>query len=283
MLNRAYIRWAHETISLVRRAQKEKNEKIVSQLARAIEVRKRTFRQNVLSKLTFLYPDMDFAIGMTSDQFAGYSPKENILVSGKFLDRFLPDLYRIQDLTHDSEFETHAAIFTRDIENLIYESDISDADEKRRDERYNKEFLRRRRDYGYVFDDDFLPYEIMIKKNGRMVGRATSQSRKPFGYFAEKAYTHVVEDINGTGISNFSIELALWNYGNLRNQEISFFYTDTPRKSVSQMRDHYIKTCSQFVPFLQSAERILHDPAWREATSTMGFIKTDQELGLGKG
>jgi hypothetical protein len=259
---------------------KKRNEKHIAQLKRAVDVRKAEFRNNAISKLTFLYPDMEFAMGMTSDQFAGYSPKENIFVSGEFLDQYLPEVSRITDRALDADFEKHAGAFARDIRSLTFESDLPEAVERRVHERNVKDFLSRRADHGYTFDDRFFPYDIRIKKNGRVIGRSSSQSPKPIGYFAEKSYAHVVEDTHGTGVSNFSIELLLWNYGDLIEQEIAFIYIDTPRKSVSQMRDHYIKTCAQFVPFLQAAERFLHDPEWRNETSGMGFIKSDRELGL---
>lgn len=259
---------------------RKRNEKQIGRLVQAVEARKATFRLNAISKLTFLYPDMEFAMGMTSDQFAGYSQKQNIFVSGEFFDQYLPDISRIQERVEDSSFEKHAAAFAQDIRGLTFKSDLPGATERRIHEQRIKEFLYRNSDRGYTFSDSFFPYDMRIRKNGKVIGRSSSQSPKPIGYFAEKAYEHVVEDTRGTGVSNFSIELLLWNCGDLTEQQIAFVYIDTPRKSVSQMRDHYIKTCSQFVPFLQAIERFLHDPTWREDTSGMGFIKTDRELGL---
>lgn len=259
---------------------RKRNEKVIFQLAQAVEARKATFRENALSKLTFLYPDMKFAMAMTSSQFAGFSQKESVFVVGEFLDEYLPDLSRFRQLSQDIDFDKHAAEFARDIRDLTFESDLTEAIARRLHEQKVKDFLRRNADIGYTFRDDFFPYDIRLRKNGRVVGRSSSQRPKQIGYFAEKAYEHVVEDICGTGVSNFSIELLLWNYGDLIKREIAFIYVDPPRKSASQMREHYIKTCSHFVPFLQEAERFLRDPGWQNETSGMGFLETDRDLGL---
>jgi hypothetical protein len=261
---------------------KKRNEKKVAELALAVDARKKVFRGNAISKLTFLYPDMEFAIGMTSDQFAGYSHKSSTFVTGEFFDKFLPTVSRLRGLVEQEDFDTHADEFARDIKDLTFEinSEFS-SDFLRQDHvKRMRQYLHSNGDRGYIYDERFYPYDVRIKKNGRLVGRSTTHSPKPVGYFAEKIYEHVVEDIRGSMVSNFTIELFLWNYGDLIEQEIAFSYVDMPRKSASQMRDHYTKTCAQFTPFLQAIELRLHDQYWQHETSAMGFIEEDRALGL---
>lgn len=258
----------------------KRNRKQFERLVKALEIRKATFRDNALSKMTFLYPDMQFAMGLTSANFAGYSPQENLFVVGEFLDEYLPDRFELEDRVNDEDFELHAEKFARDTRDFVYESDLEDAQDRRLDEKDTMDFLMRTGDQGYIYSEIWSPYDIRIRKNGRVIGRSSSQSPKPIGYFAEKAYEHVVEDLEGTGVSNFSIELLLFGNCDLIEREIAFIYIDPPRKSVSQNQDHYLKTCAQFMPFLQAAERFLHDPEWQEETEGMGFIVSDQELGL---
>lgn len=261
----------------------KRNRKQFERLVKSLEARKAAFRENALSRMRLLYPDMQFAIGLTSANFAGYSPQENLFVVGEFFDRYLPDQFRLEDLLNDDDFEMHAEKFARDIRDFVYESDLEDAGDRRLDEKDTKEFLRKEGAQGYTYSEIWSPYDIRIRKNGRVIGRSSSQSPKPIGYFSEKVYETIVADLNGPGVSNFSIELLLWGNCALSEREIDFIYIDPPRKSVSQSHDHYLKTCAQFMPFLQAAERFLHDPDWQEETEGMGFIASDQALGLRQG
>lgn len=223
---------------------------------------------------------MEFAISMTSPKFAGFSRDKELFIFGEFLDWYLPDIEDLRDHISDSDFPERSKDFKNKIIDLTFSSDLPDPGQRRFEERRIRDFLNRVSDRGYTFSERFFPYDLRMLKNDIVIGRSTTKSPKPTGYFSEKTYAHVVEDIGGTGVSNPTIELHLWNGLDLTTQEIAFVYIDPPRRSSTQIRDQHLKLCSQFIPFLKAVEEYLHDSAWQYETAGMGFIKSDREVGL---
>ena len=260
------------------------NKKQLDRAISILEERKFGFRNNAVSKLSFIYPDMKFAICMTSKVFAGYSKDRNQCISGEFLDEFLPSISVLRRLVGTEEFEHSFISFIQNVQHLRYEG----VSPEKQGEGYSKSYdldihrayIRKYGDQGFNYNEQYFPYDVHILKNDRIVGRFAAHSPKHMGYFSERVYESIIQDTQGKGVSVFSIELHLWNFGDLWRRRIDFVYSDPPRNSQTQMRDHLMKTCAQFLPFLQVIEEHLSSPELREEIGGLGSEMSDRDLGL---
>jgi len=201
------------------------------------------FRDNAISKLTFMNPDMKFLFNTQCGVFAGLEPEKENFLWGYFDDDELPDLCELEEKQKYSDFP-----------NLC------------------RNFVRRTKDYrpkrfsflcghtegnGYFYFEGCFIFEILIAKNGKAIARSNASDPKPLGYFRRKLYEHVVQDTSGTGASTLKIVFYFSNYSESASDEVYFAYQDPPRKDESQSRPHYMQVCSLFLPFLEAGEQQL--------------------------
>lgn len=237
--------------------QKKKNEKLRVRALDILDDRKAGFRENAISKLTFLYPDIVFAVSLHSANFAGYSKDRNQYIFGKFFDDFLPDSLDLQECVEEVDFEDRFIEFIQKVQNFTKPKDvIIDGEARQYRDTHFRYMIDTHGKNGYTLGDDrFFAYEARLIKNDKIFARSSVFSPKPQGYFAERVYRNIVQDITGPGVSIISLHILSTNWGAISETKIHFAYVDLPRKSEAQSRDHFIKVCSNFMPFLQAIEK----------------------------
>lgn len=220
-----------------------------------LEARKIGFRENAISKLTFLYPDVQFAANLQSDEFAAYSKEKNELKIGYFMDNHLPSLLELEESLERENFEALVQSFLSEVK---YYSPSSRP--------YSFDRNSNRAKVGYEINpinrNGACAFEIKLHKNDEIIGRTSQFYPKPEGYLAEKVYEHVVQDLAGSGVSKFTIDIGVSPFGTCDPDyrcQINYFYLDHPRRAESQSRDHYLRVCSQFLPFLNAIEQHVLD------------------------
>jgi len=102
---------------------RKNNEKLFKNVSRVLQQRKDSFRENALSKLVFLYPDMEFAMTNQCQNFAGYSRLQDKFIHGNFLDDFLPHTLDLEDHLSSVHFPTIAQEFHSGIRNFMKPKD----------------------------------------------------------------------------------------------------------------------------------------------------------------
>lgn len=232
-------------------------EKLLRQAEATLFSRKAKFRENAIGKMLFLYPDMKFAVSAHSKEFSGYSATNDKYICGEFADDFLPDLTELRDSIEDPNFEEQVSKFIKEIRDYRMPTPIMvDGEQKDYSKFYFDRFLKSEKaKIGYsVRSMPTRAYEIKLYKNSEIVARTGKFSPKQIGYLAEKVYKNVVQDLKGTGVSMFTIEIGEYTVGYASSSTINYVYTDYPRKEESQSRDHYLKICSQFIEFLNCLE-----------------------------
>ncbi len=228
----------------------------------ALETKKIEFRENAISKLTFLYPDVKFCMNFQSMKFAAFSATKDSLITGSFMDGFLPDLLDLEEVFHDARFEESVKTFRNGVSSFTFPKPVLIDGQRRKFSKLQFEsFLdSESAKVGYSVSNQYeRAYEIRLYKNDKIVGRTSKFSPKPEGYLAEKVYKHVVQDLNGPGVSCFSIDLGVYTAGTVGRTRVDFLYLDSPRKTEGQSRDHYLGVCSQFLPFLNEIENHVVD------------------------
>lgn len=226
----------------------KKRKALLKRAKLASEKRKMEFRENAISKLSFLYPDIKFAVSMQSPEFVAFSPEKNELLAGRFLDDYLPSLFDLEEKLENDRFESFFQEFLSEVKNYV-------------PQRHAKGYMDRNSkdaQVGYwTVRNAITAFEIQLRKNDRVVARTSRFYPKSTGYLAEKVYENVVQDLTGNGVSKFTIDLGITGFGGggvCFRSETHYFYPDFPRKSENQSRDHYLQVCSQFLPFLNALE-----------------------------
>lgn len=219
--------------------------------AKAIyEKQKLMFRDNAISKLSFMNPRMKFILNTQCDFFAGIDSDSESFIWGHFDDRKLPNLRELEDSQKYSDFPDLCDSFVtliRDFYPLGIDSRKVEAGE-----------------IGFSFYEGDFIFDLQVAKNGKVICRSNASNPKPIGYFRDSLYRHVVQDINGSGVSELRARLYISNYAENFCQDIFFHYQDPPRKVESQSRDHYINVCSLFLPFLEAGELQLRSAGFAE-------------------
>lgn len=202
---------------------------------------------------------MEFAITMHSNNFFGFSKEGDKLISGQFLDEYLPNITEVDQYVDDIDFEQRIDTFISEVNNYRPSSHIPK--DRRNYEMYARDSLKRLVESeagkdGYETQrGHFYTHEVRLYKNDNIIGRTGEFSPKPSGYLREIIYKNVIQDLRGgAGVSKISISIGYHNAGEIFSNEVSYFYHDSPRKEESQSSDYYLKFCSQFIPFLNSIE-----------------------------
>lgn len=240
---------------------KKKNDALLKKARLALDVRKAEFRNNAVSKLKFLHPDMQFCANIQDADFFAYSAEHDRFEYGRFLDRYLPSLLELEDHAEESEFDQKICIFLKDIQTYVAQPDESVPERYKKYAEWNfKNTVEKFGSSGYILgDESYVPFDIRLYKNERIFARSTTAKPKGSGYFSEKLYKNIVEDIQGAAghVSTIKLEIVFTNWGSFISKRTCFTYIDPPRKIQSASRDHFITVCSQFSPFLSAMEHYL--------------------------
>jgi hypothetical protein len=217
---------------------KARNLRLFDLAKTAYESKRLMFRDNAISKLSFINPDMKFIFNTQCDIFAGVDPANETFVLGQFDDRSLPSLRELEDSQKYSDFPELCKTFMF----LLDDHFLTEAGARK----------ARAGEVGFSYYEGHFVYELRVSKNGQIIARSNNPKRA--GYFRNLLYRSVVQDIKGTGRSELRVSIYFSNYAESFIEDVFFHYQDPPRKAESQLRDHYISVCSLFLPFLEAGE-----------------------------
>ncbi|MFC3614767.1 hypothetical protein ACFORG_13420 [Lutimaribacter marinistellae] len=136
-------------------------------------------------------------------------------------------------------------------------------------------------DLGYHANVSEFFFDVMLAKNGAIIGRSNATNPKRNGYFKELLYSNVIQDTGGTDISQLVVLVNFSNYAEDWYECVHYSFQDPPRKHEGQLRNHYIKVCNLFVPFLEASEKQLRSNSYsgRGAFAVTNWDRgTDEEV-----
>ena len=220
------------------------------------------FRKNAAREILLMHPDAALLIGTTFDNFLAYSRKDDVLVSGSFIDKHFPRIDFVETESVD-EYVSAASKYRQKIDE--YSSNLFIPRNRLEPESDFLSFLsnpKERREMlakGYVLNGDEKGDMIIAAKvciNDVRIAESSCISPKSIGYFASKIYNCVLlkEVPSDNGVSVISLSLMTFGYAGTGTDHCEMLYDDYSNFKGDAGYNLFNRNFSQLIEFIASIE-----------------------------
>lgn len=234
---------------------KVKNEKIFHQIVLLKEHQKAIFRDNAISKLKYIYPDIKICYSLECRNFVGYSSEGAAFIWGDFFDNLLPDLEQLRDKISSQDFSE----FAQDSRNAINNFKIPKV--------YNF-YMNCLVENGYLLRSSHYLFGISLLKNDKLIAHSDVSSPMKKGLLSQSLYQNVVQEVTGAGASIITLRFHIQLLDDeIKSEDVYFVFRDIPRKAEHQDREHYLGVCNRIRPFIDAVDPLFNSTEYQGLNS----------------